>query len=168
MFKNSLNLFKIRSKFLKNPFFEFQEFLKSETSKRFASNSNKASFFAFFRSVLFAFVTLLLINTWMKSSLESKWMETLRPHQLLERGHNFGLSGPWAAFSSAFKLIGGSHSTPTTMVASKIGLSVLLLEVFLLRDYLAEAFQTCPSICTCKWKNGEYFYVKFIQLSNFK
>ena len=74
MFKNSLNLFKIRSKFLKNPFFEFQEFLKSETSQRFANNSNKASFLPFSgQSFLLLWPFFLSTLGWKAASSPNEW-----------------------------------------------------------------------------------------------
>ena len=41
-------------------------------------------------------------------------------------------------------------------MAGKIGLFALTTALFIILD-LAATFQTCPSICTCKWKNGKIF-----------
>ena len=40
-------------------------------------------------------------------------------------------------------------------MASKIGLFNLLLILVVGALVVTTASQTCPSICTCKWKNGK-------------
>ena len=46
------------------------------------------------------------------------------------------------------------------VMASKIGLFNLLL-ILLGALVVTTTSQTCPSICTCKWKNGKIFSIKF-------
>ena len=100
---------------------------------------------------------------------EREWMETLdlinsawvRP--VAELATNFGYldnEGPSQRLAG-WKLMHPCYYSQVLLnwledvMASKIGLFNLLLILVVGALVVTTASQTCPSICTCKWKNGK-------------